>query len=107
MSDVKHFNNDNFETEVVKSDVPVLIDFFATWCGPCKMAGPIVEDLAREYAGKVKIGKLDVDEAGDVAAKFQVRGVPTFMIFKGGQKVWQQVGLVPKEKFQEELKKLL
>lgn len=107
MSDLKHFTNENFDAEVVKSDIPVLIDFFATWCGPCKMAGPIVEDLAKEFAGKVKIGKLDVDEAGDVAAAHQVRGVPTFMIFKGGKKVWQQVGLLPKEKFAEELRKHL
>lgn len=91
------FNKANFQTEVIDSDVPVLVDFWAPWCGPCKMIGPIVEELAKEFAGKAKIGKVNVDDNQDLAGSFGIRGIPTVMLFKGGEVVGQFVGLRPKE----------
>ena len=85
-----------FEEEVVKSEVPVLVDFWADWCAPCKMIAPIVEDLAGEYDGKVKFAKLDVDANPQAATTYGVRGIPTLLIFKGGSPVDQVVGAVPK-----------
>src|SRR5690606_8129696 len=90
------FTDDNFEQEVLKSDKPVLIDFWAVWCGPCKMIAPIVEELAVEYEGKAKIGKLDVDENQNVSIKYGVRSIPTLLIFKDGKVVDTIIGAVPK-----------
>jgi thioredoxin 1 len=90
---VQNFNESNFEAEVIKSDVPVLVDFTATWCGPCKALAPIVDKFADEFQGKVKVGKLDIDESPEITAKYGVRSVPTVIIFKGGQKLNQHVGL--------------
>ncbi len=98
-----HFTDDNFDAEVLKSDVPVLVDFFATWCGPCKMLAPVMEELAEEYDGKVKIGKVDVDEAGGTASTYQVLSVPTVLLFKNGAPVEQFVGFQPKEAFKEKI----
>lgn len=92
------FNDLNFDDEVIKSEGRVLVDFTATWCGPCKRLAPIVDEVAVELAGKVKVGKLDIDEAPVTAQKFQVRGVPTLMVFEGGKMVDQSVGLVSKAK---------
>ena len=92
MSSVLHVNDDNFETDVLKSDVPVLVDFHATWCGPCKQLAPIVEELANEYAGKAKMAKIDIDEAPGVASSHGIMAVPTLILFKNGQEVEKLTG---------------
>lgn len=86
------FNNGNFEQEVLNSDVPVVVDFYADWCGPCKMMAPIVDQIAAEYAGKVKIGKINVDENIELAQKYRVMSIPTFVFFKNGEAVATVVG---------------
>jgi thioredoxin 1 len=100
---VQTFTDGNFDTDVLKSGAPVLVDFWAEWCGPCKRLGPTVDALATEYAGKVTVGKLNVDENPAVPIKFQIRGIPTILIFKGGQVVESVVGLAQKE----DLKKVI
>lgn len=87
------FTSENFDAEVLNSDKPVLVDFFATWCGPCKMMAPVVGALAGEYDGKVKVGKLDVDEAGDIAARYGVMTIPTIILFKNGEIAYKTVGV--------------
>jgi len=89
-------NDLNFDEEVLQADVPVLVDFTATWCGPCRQIAPLVDQLADEYVGKVKVTKLDIDENPGTAQKFGIRGVPTLYVFKGGEIVAQQVGAAPK-----------
>ena len=92
------FNDLNFETEVLGNEGKVLVDFTATWCGPCKRLSPIVDEVATELAGKIKVGKLDIDEAPITASKYRVMSVPTLMVFEGGQVVDNAVGLIPKAK---------
>ena len=79
------FTSANFDVDVLGSDIPVVVDFFATWCGPCRMMAPVIEELAEEYDGKVKIGKLDVDENSDIAARYGVMSIPTIILFKDGE----------------------
>ncbi|MDP2860993.1 MAG: thioredoxin [bacterium] len=90
-------NEENFENEVLKSGLPVLVDFYAIWCGPCQMAGPVLEKLSTEYEGKVKIGKLNVDESHSLAEKYNVSSVPTVILFKNGTEVNRQTGFVGEE----------
>ena len=90
---VRVFNDLNFETEVLKSTEPVLVDFTATWCGPCKALSPIVDAVAEELAGKVRVGKLDIDEAHETASKLGIRSVPTLMVFKNGERAAQLLGV--------------
>ena len=90
----------NFENEVLKSDTPVLVDFWATWCGPCRAVAPVLEQLAEENDGKVRIAKLNVDENQQVAFKFQVSSIPTFILFKGGKMADRMLGAMPKNAFQ-------
>ncbi len=101
------FTDENFDTEVLKADKPVLIDFWAVWCGPCRMIAPIVEELANEYEGKVKIGKLDVDENQGVSIKYGVRSIPTLLIFKDGKVKDTVIGAVPKSHLVQRLKAVL
>lgn len=92
-----HVSSADFDKEVIKSDVPVLVDFYADWCGPCKMLGPIVEEAAKTYEGKIKVCKINVDDAQDVAAKFGIMSIPTLIFFKGGKAVDQKVGSLNKQ----------
>jgi thioredoxin 1 len=87
----------NFESEVIRSPVPVLIDFWASWCGPCRMSAPFLEELAGEYAGKIKIGKVNVDEEGDLAGRHNVVSIPTLVVYQGGKIVNQKTGAAPKQ----------
>ncbi len=96
-------NDFNFEQEVLKSDVPVLVDFWAPWCGPCKMVAPIVEQIAEEYQGKLKVVKLNTDENQEVSIRYGIRSIPTLGIFKNGQVVDAVIGAVPKQYLEQKL----
>ncbi len=107
MSNEIQVTDANFEAEVLKSNIPVLVDFWAPWCGPCRMIGPVIDELAKEYAGKVKVCKLNTDENQDTASKYQISAIPTILLFKGGKLAQQLVGLQPKEELKKNLDELL
>jgi thioredoxin 1 len=93
---IKHVTDATFDTDVLKSDKPVLVDYWAEWCGPCKMIAPILDDLSQTYGERLQIAKMNVDENQEVPAKYGIRGIPTLMIFKGGQLLETKVGALPK-----------
>lgn len=97
------FTDATFDKEVINSEVPVLVDFWAEWCGPCRMMGPTVDQVAKDYSGKVKIGKLDVDSNQGTAARYGIRGIPSLLLFKNGKVVDQKVGAIGKPEFQRML----
>lgn len=102
-----HINDKNFASEVLHSDLPVLVDFWATWCGPCRSISPIVEELAKEFVGKVKVTKLNVDENPSTPSQYGVRGIPTLILFKDGKILDQIVGAVPKARLKAMIEKAL
>ena len=104
-NDVVILKDSSFEQEVLKSDTPVLVDFWAVWCGPCKQIAPTVDALADQYKGKLKVGKMDVDHHQIVPQQYQVRSIPTLLIFKGGRVVGQLVGAMPRSKLEAEIQK--
>ena len=106
-SSLVHVNDKNFALEVVQSDLPVLVDFWATWCGPCKSIAPIIDELAKEYTGRVKMAKLNVDENPATPSQYGVRGIPTLILFKGGKILEQMVGAVPKTRLVSMIEKAL
>jgi thioredoxin 1 len=107
MADVLQLTDANFDEEIVKSDIPAMVDFWAEWCGPCKMVSPVVEELAKEYKGKIKIASMDVDGNRQTPAKFGIRNIPTLIFFKNGEVSQTIIGAQPKSAIDQELKKLL
>ncbi|MEE3232812.1 MAG: thioredoxin [Candidatus Latescibacterota bacterium] len=107
MADLMEFTEANFDNEVVQASVPVVVDVFATWCGPCKIIAPIIEEIAGDYQGRVKVGKLDADAEQKIAADYQVRGLPTVLFFKNGEVADSQVGAANKAQYVEKIEALL
>ncbi len=97
----------NFEAEVLQSNIPVLVDYWAEWCGPCKMLAPTIDDIAKEYEGKIKVAKVDVDTNNETAQKYNILSIPTVILFNKGIPVSQMIGVQPKERFVEEIKKVI
>jgi len=104
---MRTFDDANFQAEVLQSDKPVLVDFWATWCAPCRAIAPAVEELAKAYEGKIKVGKLNIDDHQGVPQTYGIRSIPTLLVFKGGKVVDQIVGAVPKNKIEDALRKAL
>ncbi|HOP48251.1 MAG TPA: thioredoxin [Desulfobacteraceae bacterium] len=107
MADILQITDNNFDDEIINSNIPAMVDFWAEWCGPCKMVGPAVKELAEKYKGKIKIAQMDVDQSRQTPAKFGIRSIPTLLFFKGGELTNSIVGAHPKDYIDEELKKLL
>jgi thioredoxin 1 len=106
-SGVMEFTQQNFDQEVTKAATPVLVDMWAAWCGPCRLIAPVVEELAGKYQGKMKMGKLNVDDHPEVAAQFRIMNIPTLLLFKGGQEVDRIVGVVPKEELARRIERVI
>jgi thioredoxin 1 len=104
---VMEFNDQNFDSDVLKAGMPVLVDFWAVWCGPCKAIAPIVEEVANEFSGKVRVGKMDVDSNNQVAMRYGIRSIPTLLLFSGGEVVDQVIGNVGKESIESMLSKAI
>ena len=104
---VNKFDGNNFEAEVLKSDIPVFVDFYADWCGPCKMMSPVIDKMAEEYAGRIKVGKVNVDENSDLAMKYGIMSIPNMVFFKNGEVVDRVVGAIPKPQMQAKFEKNL
>ncbi|MCE5300496.1 MAG: thioredoxin [Spirochaetia bacterium] len=107
MSKATDFTDANFDTEVTKSNIPVLVDFWAEWCGPCKMIGPMIDRIADAYAGRLKVGKVNVDTSNGTASRFGVRSIPTLMFFKNGELVEQVVGVVAEAQLKKVIEKVI
>jgi thioredoxin 1 len=107
MAEPVHLTDDNFQSEVLNSSQPVLVDFWAAWCGPCRMIAPMIEELANDYDGKVKIGKLDVDNNQRVAMQYGIRSIPALLVFQNGKVVDQIIGAIPKPRITEKLEALV
>ncbi|MBE3064665.1 MAG: thioredoxin [Spirochaetes bacterium] len=107
MADEIAITKSNFETEVMKSTIPVVADFWAEWCGPCRMIGPVLKELAQVYKEKIKVVKINVDQEPDLAAKFNIQSIPTLLFVKNGQVVKQQIGAVPRQLLEKTIKELL
>jgi len=101
MADHLLATDETFETEILQSDLPVLVDFWAPWCGPCRMVGPVVDELAKDFEGRIKTAKMNVDDNPRTPAKYGIRGIPTLILFKGGEIAGQIVGAVPKSRLEE------
>lgn len=102
---VYKFDESNFDAEVLQSDIPVFVDFYADWCGPCRMMSPVIDNLAEEYAGKIKVGKVNVDENGDLAVKYGIMSIPNMVFFKNGEVADRVVGAIPKPAMKEKFEK--
>lgn len=103
----QHFSDSDFDTKVIKADKPVLVDFYAEWCGPCRMAAPIIDALADQYGDKVVVGKVDVDQSGQVAQTLGVMSIPTVIMFKGGKEVERKIGFGGRAMYEEMIKKVI
>ena len=104
---VLELTTENFEDEVIKSDVPVLVDFWATWCGPCRFIAPVVEELADKYVGKIKVGKVNVDDDGEIASRYGIHSIPTLLLFNNGDIADRQIGAVPAQAIESMFAKVL
>jgi len=107
MSQAKELTSANFEQEVMQAQEPVLVDFWAPWCGPCRMMAPVIDAIAAKFSGRLKVAKVNVDESGDLAAQFEIRSIPTLIMFKNGQAVDRLIGAVPESELTERLERFL